>query len=360
MRRGGLKARLAVTFALGVAAALVVFSGAVVTALWLDARAERAHPRLAQTAGADEVSDLRRVGVALAVAFPMAVLLAAAAGRALAERAVAPLREATSRVRAASASGLELTLPVSGRGDEWDALAVTLNELLRETRSSFERVRRFTADAAHELRNPVTAILGEADLALFRARDPEALRASLTEIRFEAEHVRRLLDGLLMLARADAGTLLDRRGPVDLNDLAREALDRTRTVAARPELRFSLREADGAEVVGDAALLARAIGNLLENAARYATSEVRLEFEAGERIVVRVRDDGPGFPPQLRDRVGERFFRADPAREGEHLGLGLSIVTAIARAHGGELRLESPPSGCALALSLPREADAPG
>jgi two-component system heavy metal sensor histidine kinase CusS len=334
-----LRARLALSFAGAVAAALLVF-GAAVGALLV--QAERLEMARTGIDTGDLYEDLRRVGWAMAVLLPVAAVGAAALGVWLAGRAVAPLREANARALSARASELDLTLPLRGAGDEWDQLAATLNALLADGRRSLERIRRFTSDAAHELRTPLTAILGEAEVTLRRERSAGELRAALTVVREEAARLAALVEALLSLARADAKALLGARVPCDLAELARAAKGDIFITGAAPP------------VLADRVLLQRALGNLIENGVRHGGGEVRVELSStGGQARALVKDSGPGIPPQLQPILFERFARGDAARTSGGVGLGLSLARAIAEAHGGSLQLLPSDKGAAFELLLP-------
>jgi len=193
-----LRAHLAIMFAAAVAIALMVTGGAVIGVLVLQARAERASD-LSQDRQPeeDEFGAVRKAAAAMAIVAPLAIAGAALLGLALARRALAPMREAGRRAAAARASDLNLTLPKTGAADEWDELAGTLNSLLEDARGSLLRMRRFTADAAHELRTPVTTIIGEAEVALRRDRGVEELRSALATVKTEGERLATLLEALL-------------------------------------------------------------------------------------------------------------------------------------------------------------------
>ncbi len=334
--------RLALSFAGAVALALLAF-GAVVGALLV--QAERLEMARTGIDTGDLYEDLRRVGWAMALSLPLAAAGAGALGLWLAGRAARPLREANARAKAARASELDLTLPESGEGDEWDELARTLNALLADGRASLSRIRRFTADAAHELRTPLTAILGEADVTLRRERTAAELRDSLTIVREEAARLARLLDALLALARADAKALVGARVQVTLQELAREA------AAGRPEVEVS---GEAPPVLADRVLLGRALSNLIENGLRHGGGQVRVELSSAEgNARARVSDQGPGIPASLAPLLFERFAQGDPSRAGPGLGLGLSLARAIAVAHGGTLQHLPSPRGATFELSLP-------
>jgi two-component system heavy metal sensor histidine kinase CusS len=358
-RHLGLRAQLALAFSLAVALTLVLFSAAVIVLHESEERREEEARQQGRAEPDDPHEGTWRVMLAMAVALPLVVAGSAGAGALLARRALLPLREAAERAEAARTSPLELTLPLYGRGDEWDGLATALNLLLADARTSVERIRRFTGDAAHELRTPLTALLGEAELALRRERRPEELRASLEIIQEEGQRMARLVEALLTLARAEAGVLLPTPlARVSLDTLCREAVARAWAAAGRRGAPVTELECVGSagEILGDGMLLLRVLENLLDNALRHgqgAGVELRLGEREG-RARIEVRDRGPGVPEALVPRLFGRFMRADEARTGEGVGLGLSLCRAIAEAHGGTLTYEPGHPGATFILEVPR------
>jgi two-component system heavy metal sensor histidine kinase CusS len=357
-----LRHRLALLFASAVGAALLVSAAATIGVIALQTEAHMQDEiSRGLPADDDDLLVVPRAAAAMAIVAPLAIAGAAVLGLYLARRALAPMREASRRVAAARASELDLTLPVTGTGDEWDDLATTLNALLADARGSMFRVRRFTADAAHELRTPVTAILGEAEVALRRKRTEAELRAALSTVKEEAERIAQLLEALLSLARADAGTLLSSRAVLPLDDIVESAVARVRERAAL-DRRAAIRvehATTGAFVDGNRALLSRAIENLLDNGVRHARNRVIVTVTSnGTTARVQVADDGAGVSPELVATLFERFARGDSARSGDGFGLGLSIARAIAQAHGGTLELLPSRSGALFELVFPATAPA--
>ena len=271
--------------------------------------------------------------------------------------------EATAE-RIAAGEDLDQRIPDADPRTEVGRLGRTLNAMLErieaafaERRASEARLRRFVADASHELQTPLTSVRGYAEL--FRrgaARDPEDLDMAMSRIEAEATRMGVLVDDLLTLARLDQGREL-RREPVDLVPLARDLVHDARVVDPDRPIAF---ESDGPVVVeGDDPALRQVVGNLIANARVHTPAgtpvTVRVRAEGG-RAVVEVADRGPGMPPEDAARVFERFFRADPsrARTSGGSGLGLSIVAAVAEAHGGSAEVESAPGeGATFRIALP-------
>jgi signal transduction histidine kinase len=352
-----LRHRLALLFACAVGVALLLSGGATIAVIALQTQAHREEEiRRGEPPDDDDLLVVGRAAAAMGIVSPIVIAAAAVVGLYLARRALAPMREASRRAASARASELDLTLPVTGANDEWDELATTLNALLADARGSLFRVRRFTADAAHELRTPITAILGESEVALRRKRSEIELRAALNVVKEEAERSARLLEALLALARADAGTLLSSKTKLPLAEIVESSVSRARERASH-DGHAAIRVQHGstsAFVEGNAALLARALGNLLDNAIRHAATHVTVTVSSdGVLARVRVDDDGPGVPAHLMPALFERFARGDSARAAGGFGLGLSIARAIAQAHGGSVVLLASSAGGSFELALP-------
>jgi two-component system heavy metal sensor histidine kinase CusS len=343
-----LRSRLSLWFAAASLASIVLFGGGVLLALRLT-DAHDAGTRAPGRLDDDLRENLVAVLTAMALAAPVALAGAVAAGSLLSRRAVGPLREARDQALRARASELDLSLPLDGNGDEWDGLASAINALLRDGRASLERIRRFTADAAHELRSPLAAMLGEADVVLRRERTPAQLREALAGMRAEAARLAHVVDGLLLLARADAQALARRAEPVDLSALAAQAARRAGAAIEVVD--------QGARIIADPALVSRALDNLIDNALRHGKLPVQVAvLTDGKSAVVRVEDHGPGVPPALASVLFERFRRGEQAPSEEGSGLGLSIARTIAELHGGSLALVPAASGAVFELRLPLRA----
>ncbi|MFI7688219.1 sensor histidine kinase [Nonomuraea sp. NPDC049655] len=248
---------------------------------------------------------------------------------------------------------------------EREAAAESARESATAARRSEEVMRRFMADASHELRTPLTSIRGFAELfRLGEEKDlAEAVRL-LSRIEGQAARMGLLVEDMLLLARLDQRRELARR-PVDLLSLAATAVIDAQTLA--PDRRIDLVRLDGGEgevlVTGDESRLGQVVGNLVSNALQHTPPgtpfEVRVGVD-GERAVVEVADEGPGFPPEVAERVFERFYRADPARGVGGAGLGLSIAATLVEAHGGVIMTEGEPGKGALFRVLLPPAESPG
>jgi two-component system OmpR family sensor kinase len=238
-----------------------------------------------------------------------------------------------------------------------------LEAAFAERTASERRLRRFVGDASHELRTPLSAVQAYAELFERGARErPEDLARAMAGIERESRRMGDLVDELLLLARLDQGRPLE-RVPVDLAELAREAVDAARTLEpARP---WSLEAPDTLGVIGDPTRLRQVLDNLLGNVRAHTPvgSPARVSLRrANGSAFIEVADSGPGLGAEESARVFERFYRADPSRSRDRggSGLGLAIVAAIAEAHGGRASVESPPgSGARFVVSLPALVPSP-
>ena len=287
---------------------------------------------------------LHRIYRELLIAGPLAVLLASLAGYGLAAAALRPveiMRRRAARVTA-SAPGV---LPVPRARDEISRLAVTLNEMLSRLQAAIEHERRFVADASHELRTPVALLRTELELALRRPRSAEELKLAIRSSLDETERLSRLADDLLLLARAEEGSIPLRREPTAAAGLF-ETVARRFAARAGESGRAIRVEPASALVDADPDRLEQALDNLVENSLSHGAGEVTL-FAAERNGVVElhVADRGAGFDGDFLARAFDRFSRADEARGSSGAGLGLSIVRLIAEAHGGSVGAANRPGG---------------
>jgi signal transduction histidine kinase len=356
IRSRSLRSRIAVSFGVAVLCAMA-FYALVAMGVFLMYQRHEAHELELGAHVSEEresVAVIQWLAGSFALLAPVSAVVAGGIGLWLARKALAPLAEAAQRAKEARAGATELLLPLRGADDEWDRLAVVLNELLHEERLSMARARAFSANAAHELRNPLAAMLGEVQVALRRERSPEEYRESLRSVQLEVSRLALLVERLLVLARADSGEL---RGAAVIFDLATVGAEAVEAVRARhPEAGAVLRlDASPAPARGDPLLFRRVIENLVENAIRHGgpNVEVRVARE-GALVTAAVVDDGPGLSPAVRARLFERFNRRLDGGEG--FGLGLAIAHALAAAQGGRLRLDDAAGPTRFVVEIPAAA----
>jgi two-component system, OmpR family, sensor kinase len=266
---------------------------------------------------------------AFLVGGPIALALSTLLGYLLAGALLRPVERMRRRAAEISTETPGGRLPLPQARDEIYRLGKTLNEMLARLEAGMARERRFVADASHELRTPLALLRAELELARRRPRSAEELGAALDSAAEEVDRLARLAEDLLVLARADEHGLPLKREEIDVRELLE-------TVAGRFGDGLDVSAPDGQTVEGDRVFLEQALGNLVDNAQRHGGGTIHLEAERDEGALrLRVRDEGPGFPIKLLPHAFERFTRGDEARERGGAGLGLAIVAAIARAHGG-------------------------
>ncbi len=293
----------------------------------------------------------------------VAILAAVVAtGALLARRALAPIDEVVAQARRIGESSLSARLPHPGTADEIGRLVTTLNEMLARIERGVEAQRRFTADASHELRSPLSRLRTELEVALRRPRPAEAYETALRSSLEEVERLTRLTSALLTLARLDAGEPPADPEPVAVGPVAEAEVRRLAPEAARRGVALVLEPPPPVVVRVGRDALAVVLGNLLDNALKFSPPggrvAVRVSAEEGHGRVA-VADQGPGVPPADRPHVFDRFFRGDPSRTpgAPGVGLGLAIARAFAEAYGGRLAVaDTPGGGATFTVDLPATA----
>ncbi len=295
----------------------------------------------------------------MALVFPIALILAGGGGWLLAHRALAPMAQMTHAAQRISAARLDERLDESGTGDELDELAQTLNAMLSRLDDAFRQIRQFSADASHELQTPLTILKGELEVALRTPRSADAYQQTMRSALEEIDRIAGLVDGLMLLARADAGVLRMDQQPVELHQLVQEVYDQAQILAAHKQIDLQLGPMEPLATQGDPERLRRLLLNLTNNAIKYTPSggQVTLSLQqCHDQAAIRVADTGIGLSPEEQERVFQRFYRSDNARlhDAEGTGLGLCIARSIADAHGGTIELESAPGvGSTFTVWLP-------
>lgn len=295
----------------------------------------------------------------------LGLLLAGTGGYFLARKSLAPVVAMGAQARQIGATNLHDRLPVLNANDELGQLATIFNDLLDRLDQSFDRQRRFMADASHELRTPLAILRGEAEVAMSQpGRTAQDYLESLGILHEETSRLIKIVEDLFTLTRADSGQYPLSPRDVYLEEVVADCAHSARTLAREKNIELSVDASSECLVHGDPALLRRMILNLLDNAIKYTAEGGRVEIAChanNPAFEVHITDTGPGIPPELHSRIFERFFRADPARsrsgrEGG-AGLGLSIALWIAQAHHGRLELvRSDATGSHFAVYLPASA----
>jgi heavy metal sensor kinase len=302
---------------------------------------------------------LREILVVLVLGLPVIVGLAGVGGYVLARRALAPIDQLGAEARRITAERLHARVSVPNPADEIGRLAGVINGTLARLESSFDQLRRFTADASHELRTPLSVIRGIGEMGLRDPRTPGEYKDAIGSMLEEVDRLTRLVDTLLRLSRGDAGTVRLTREAVDLTDVARDVCTSLGVLAEERTQRLEVSGGSGAVVSADRLVLRDAITNVVDNAIKYgppaSTIDVHVETDR-EHVVLTVTDSGPGIAAEHRGRIFDRFYRVDEGRSREMggTGLGLAIARWAVEVNGGTITAESHGSGSRFRITLPR------
>jgi heavy metal sensor kinase len=310
------------------------------------------------------VAELRRLLLVFLISIPLGIAAAASAGYVVSGRMLKPISDMAARARSISAERLSERLPVERPSDELGQLATVFNSTFGRLEESFDRLKRFTADASHELRTPLTAIRSVGEIGLRGGHDSEGYREIIGSMLEEADRLGRLVEELLMLSRWESGRVQPAFQPLDLARLTSEVADQLAVLAEERQVALEVSLPAPILIRADAPMVRQAVMNVLDNAIKYTRpgSSVRIWADSSpthHRLAV--DDHGPGIPEAHRAFVAERFYRIDDgrARETGGTGLGLSITEWALTVHGGRLEIDDNPSGGArIWLVFPR-VDAP-
>ena len=311
--------------------------------------------RVAQDLG-DIVEPLATLRFAFLLMAPLAIVLSVVGGYWLAGKALDPVDQITRLAREIGADRLERRIPDSGVRDEIGRLVATLNQMIARLESSFTGMKRFTADASHELRGPLATMRSAIDVALSQPRDTGDYRTVLRSVGEDVDRLRSITEDLLVLARADAGRVRIDREDVRLDIVASEIAESFRAAAEARSVTIDVQAPSPVVVAGDERWIRHLISNLVDNAVKFAarpggaqSARVAIVVMRGEgpaRLVV--SDDGPGIPSDALGHVFERFYRVEGARSYAPVsgfGLGLSIAAWIVSAHGGVIEARNRAGG---------------
>jgi signal transduction histidine kinase len=322
---------------------------------------------------------LRIVALAGRWSVAIVIVLGIVGGLWVSRRVLKRVDAMTGTAQTIMAGDLSGRLSVIGSGDEFDRLALNLNGMLERIESLMRGLKEVTDNIAHDLKTPLTRLRNRCEAAL-RTASPEAeFRRVLEDTIEESEGLIRTFDALLMIARAESGEVREGMAEFDVAEVARDVSELYEPLAEDKGLTLEVNAKQHAAVKGNRELVSQALANLVDNAIKYAAPPARAaEGREGagavngersgilvtadteqDRIVLTVSDHGPGIPSADRSRVVDRFVRLERSRSLPGSGLGLSLVSAVARLHGGELKLEDNAPGLRARISLPRAAAPP-
>jgi heavy metal sensor kinase len=287
---------------------------------------------------------------AYAAALAVAVLVAALGVWWFTRKALQPLQEVASAAEQIDAKALSRRLPEPRTKDEVGRLVQILNRSFDRLERSFEQATRFSSDASHELKTPLTIMRGEIESALKEEVDNPRIQSLLDSLLAETQCLCDIVEKLLLLSRADAGTLNLTKEILDFSAICHELVEDAEILARPKRITIEFEISPDVEVMGDESYLRRVLLNLLDNAIKYNFRGGSLSISltrSGGLAVLRIANLGPGIPKEHEARVFERFYRADPSRSSDTSGsgLGLSICREIVAAHGGQMWLDQPGSG---------------
>jgi len=296
-------------------------------------------------------------------ALALIVVMGVAGGIFVARRVLKRIDSMTATNERIMAGDLAGRLAITGSGDEFDRLATSLNAMLERIEALMVGLKQVSDNIAHDLKTPLTRLRNRAEEALRGARGEAGYRAALESTIEESDGLIRTFDALLMIARAEAGEARHGMADFDANDVARSVVELYEPFAEEKGLQL-ITDIDGSlPVHGSRELVGQALANLVDNAIKYGANgrageenEIRVAThrENGSALLT-VADHGAGIAPEDRGRAVERFVRLEPSRSRPGVGLGLSLAAAVARLHGGELKLEDNSPGLRVTLTLPAQ-----
>ena len=301
----------------------------------------------------------------------LVVVLGIIGGVFVSRRVLNRVEAMTGTAQTIMAGELSGRLPVTGSGDEFDRLALNLNGMLERIESLMRGLKEVTDNVAHDLKTPLTRLRNRCEAALRTAKTEADYRRALEETIEESVGLIRTFDALLMIARAESGEVRDGMAEFDVAEVARDVSELYEPLAEDKGLTLAVDASGPAAFKGNRELMSQALANLVDNAIKYAAPEpkpapgsangdrpgILVKASADkDQVVLTVSDHGPGIPEGERSRVVDRFVRLEQSRSQPGSGLGLSLVSAVARLHGGELKLEDNAPGLRARIALPRGA----
>ena len=300
----------------------------------------------------------------------LVIVLGLVGGFFVSRRVLSRIDAMTGTAQTIMAGDLSGRLPVAGTGDELDRLADNVNAMLDRIEALMRGLKEVSDNIAHDLKTPLTRLRNRCEQALRGAKGEASYRAALESTIAESDDLIRTFDALLMIARAESGQARENMTEFDASEIARDVGELYEPVADEKGIALKIDAPAAAPVRGNRELVSQALANLIDNAIKYAGPNGKINGipaeivvkagDEGERITLSVADRGPGIPDADRGRVVERFVRLEQSRSEPGSGLGLSLASAVARLHGGELTLEDNRPGLRTTIALPRAGPGAG
>ena len=318
-----------------------------------------------------DIEDLHRFAGTMGQLGLWSVILLSAigigAGLAVSRSVLRRIETITETSRTIVAGDLSKRIPLDGSGDELDRLSESLNAMLGRIEELMAALREVSDNIAHDLKTPLNRLRNRAEAALRNPDGPASYRDGLTKTIEEADELIKTFNSLLLIARLEAGAVAESMGPVDPASIIGDVAELYEPVAEEAGLRLDVSAARGLTIVANRELVSQAVANLVDNAIKYSVDETKSPAgdgatrgsiaislaRVGETVEIAVADRGPGVAPQDRERALARFVRLEKSRSRPGSGLGLSLVAAVARLHGGSIRLEDNAPGLRVVLTLP-------
>jgi heavy metal sensor kinase len=294
----------------------------------------------------------------LSVTLGVVALFSALGGFLFARRALAGVEEVTRTANEISKGAFDRRVKVQGRGEEIDTLAETFNRMVGKIEALIRGMKEMTDNIAHDLKSPITRIRGMAETSLTSGKSPKDLKLVPGSIVEECDRLLVMINTMLDISEAEAGVAKLTIEEIDIAQVVQDACDLFQPVAENNQLQMIQRLTGDATISGDKTKIQRAVSNLLDNALKYSarggTVTASVEGEH-DRVMFSVNDTGPGISERDLPHIFDRFFRGDPSRSQPGTGLGLNLTLAIARAHGGDVKVTSVPGyGSTFTMTLPR------
>jgi heavy metal sensor kinase len=294
---------------------------------------------------------------------PGALILGSLLGWFMAGRALAPVSEVTRTAQRISGSNLSLRIPMRQAGDELDYLILTFNRMIERLEASFQQMKQFSADVSHELRTPITAIRGQLEVALFTAQSTDQYREAIFNALQDIDRLSQIVRALLLLSQAESGQLVLQKSRLNLGELIHDQVDQFQIPAEEAGVHLTASVAGDCSALVDRVQIERMLTNLLSNAIKFTPrgGDVRVGLRRGaDHVEIIVEDTGRGIPTESLPHIFDRFYRVpgsgSAAGPEQGLGLGLSFVAWIVKAHKGKISVDSTPGhGTRFTIKLPAD-----